>query len=131
MKGSGKVDPEPKEEMEEESRRQELKNRQLVMSVGHLIAHFFTNFFYNTPLSSLRIYYPDKLPKMNRTALFIIPPPATCSLIDYMYLAVKTLSRSATESTQRIACYCLILGFCSGVPFVIVYIVMQFLPRCH
>ncbi len=62
---------------------------------------------------------------MNRTALFIILP-AILLLIDwYVFQAVKTVSRSATESTQRMIAL-IYWGF-TGLSLLL-YVVMQLLP---
>ena len=62
---------------------------------------------------------------MNRTAFFFVLP-AFMLLIDwYVWQAVKTVSRSATESTQRVIAI-VYWGF--TVASLLLYVAMQFLP---
>ena len=77
------------------------------------------------PLFILHWPFYNSLEIMNRTALFFILPGILLLIDWYVFQAVKTLSRSATESTQRIITI-IYWGFTAVS--LLVYIVMQFLP---
>ncbi|GAB3892612.1 metallophosphoesterase [Spirosoma agri] len=62
---------------------------------------------------------------MNRTALFFILPAILLLIDTYVYQAIKTLSRSASESTQRTIAI-IYWGF-TGLS-ILLYVIMQFLP---
>jgi predicted MPP superfamily phosphohydrolase len=62
---------------------------------------------------------------MNRTALFFILPAILLLIDTYVYQAIKTLSRSASESTQRTIAL-IYWGFTALS--ILLYVVMQFLP---
>src|SRR5919199_1400713 len=62
---------------------------------------------------------------MNRTAFFFIVPIFLLLIDIYVYQAVKTLSRSATESTQRTIAI-IYWGFTALL--LVLYVIMQLLP---